>query len=109
MFKNIQSTVIQLKVMYKEITGDKYCERLHEDIESAIKKSKMIVQLAEEVVLDNDGKGPEYLRVASDKIDAFFKILNDINAYYNRLKAPKAKAAAKKRKRGDAASDDEED
>ena len=98
---------MQLKVMYKETVNDIYCERLHEDIQGAIKKAKGMVQLAEEIVLEHDEKGPEYLKVASDKIDAFFTVFNNINTFYNRLKTPKTAPKKRKRDEGEASDDDE--
>ena len=50
--KNVQQTIIKLKVMLKETSENRYTEKLHEDIDKLLKSCAPVNRAAEEATID---------------------------------------------------------
>ena len=97
---NIQKSVLDLKLMYKETEKNRYTAQLHTDLEEAIKKSVKIHKLAEEIVLERDGditdKQRAYAIATAPNFIIFFNDFNEMSTWYTRFKKPEPKAKTTK-------------
>ena len=57
MLKNVQQTIIKLRVMLKETADNRYTEKLHEDIDKLLKSCVSVNRAAEEATLDKKRDG----------------------------------------------------
>ena len=111
MLKNVQQTIIKLKVMLKETADNRYTEKLNEDIDKLLKSCVHVNRAAEKATIDK--KKDDDLKILEEAgmthpwfvelegittmLCGFYKKVTVLEGWYIRYKRPEpAKKKAKK-------------
>ena len=89
--RNIAETVTNLKEMFQNTSGSKYCDAMHAEVSKLIPKTSKIYKTVEAVVVAKDDDiGDDKLVAISSKIDATNEEYYEVRSAYNKF-FPKAK------------------
>ena len=92
MLRNVQSTILELKVMLRETQGARYMEKLHEDMCTLIRMGVNVHKTAESVTLMkfDDGKmsveQKSVVLCSAEKLVNWEKEYDDVLTWYKRFK-----------------------